>query len=151
MTRTLSSKPGLYELGLRVPGTQEERFVYLGSAAKLSSRVPAYLRGAHIRALVDWHLAWGWHIVVHVKKCSSAQAAQRRESDELDVTNYEWNTRQSDPELVLYPARFHPDWRDTSASRKRQLEIVRAWLGQDRKLRTRRLPAIRIAKSWPGT
>lgn len=149
MVNKLPSGPGVYQLGVQTPDKKQLRYVYLGRTKNLRKRIEGYLRGAHIRALIDWHVGWGWIMVVRVKLLRSVADAVHHESSSLVVLNEDWNTHNNEDDIVLYPARFHAEWREEKPFRRRQLAMVKQWLQTDRKRKARPLPTMRIATSWP--
>lgn len=152
--RSLSRGPGVYRLAVCKPEGKVPRWVYLGFGQNVQDRIWSYCEGSHLKSLLQWHLAWGWNILVSTQRFTTARKAKAFELHALRENKPDWNTHAclsgikiDDPHITLLPARFHPAWDDSPRARELQLRLFKRWYLADRRGKLKKLPVIGISSA----
>lgn len=145
---SIPDRPGVYELALIEPGVPTRpngTVVYKGRAKDLKKRLKQYIAsGSQLRALIEWHLGWGWHLAVRTKVCSDDAAAKYLEAKVLGRTDYPWNTHNNSRAILLFAPRFAPGMKRLQQFEESAKRFMR-WYKKDHKLKFLRRIELRIA------
>lgn len=136
---SIPGRPGVYEFALVEPTGRtgpNGTVVYKGRAKDLKKRMKQYIAsGSQLRALIEWHLGWGWHMAVRTKVCSDDAAAKFLEAKVLGRTEYPWNTHNNSRTILLLAPRFAPGMTRVRQFEESAKRFMR-WYKKDHKLKS---------------